>query len=80
VEPNPYLAPAEIQRDSVAARSEVQTWEILRTKTRRVALVLFSLPFLLALPVRYWAFHVAGDWFVDIDIDSDERIMHLRLS
>jgi hypothetical protein len=50
---------------------------ILQTARRRIALFILALPLLLALPLHYWAFHVAGDWFVSTDIDPRYRRIHV---
>src|SRR5688572_346796 len=73
------MAPAETELNGVESRSNARPWEILRTKRRRLALALISLPLLLALPVRYWAFRMAGGWFVSTEIPADQRQMFLGL-
>jgi len=80
MEPNPYTSPADAHADNVKATETASASAgIISTTKRRIALAVLSLPILLAIPVRYWAFHIAGNWFVNTDIDPDERSMDLSL-
>ena len=80
MKPNPYEAPQTAVDTLVDAPDcKRHSSGILRTTTRRIALAVFSLPLFLAAPVWYWAFHVAGSWFVSTDIDPDQRRMYLGL-
>jgi hypothetical protein len=51
----------------------------LRDSTRktRAAIVFLILPFVIAPPLWYWVFHVAGGWYVDIDLEPGHRSAHL---
>jgi hypothetical protein len=76
---NPYSSPAVVPSTEDSNRCPSSpTAGILSTTLRRIALAVFLLPFLLAYPVRYWGFNIAGKWFVSTDIDPDERQVHLR--
>jgi hypothetical protein len=81
MEPNPYEASVcNVAAKQVDASDSTRSSSgIVRTTTRRIALTVFSLPLLLAIPVWYWAFHVAGSWFVSTDIEPDQREMFLGL-
>lgn len=51
---------------------------------RWMAYALAAAPFILALPLRYWALNHAGGWFVSTDLEPDHRrrllgVMHLGL-
>ena len=72
---NPYESPTY---DSEASNIGLSTsgW---RTRKRRVATLLFALPFFLALPVRYWVFNHAGSWLVSTDLEPDHRAVFLGL-
>ncbi len=37
------------------------------------------MPFLLAFPIRYWVFNIAGSWFVSTDLEPDHRDAFLGL-
>ena len=72
---NPYQPPSKPRQtiadaDSVASRSVTK---------RRVAGLLFASPIILALPVRYWVFNIAGSWFVSTDLEPDHRAAFLGL-
>jgi hypothetical protein len=45
----------------------------VRSLKRLVAYSLIAVPFLLALPLRYWALNLAGGWFVSTDLEPDHR-------
>jgi hypothetical protein len=80
MEPNPYSSPACVPTENVdATDSIVDSSGIVGTTKRRTALAIFSLPVLVAIPVRHWVFHIAGNWLVNNDIDPDERRMDLGL-
>jgi hypothetical protein len=79
MDPNPYDAPYGVTAQVDASDSIRRSSGIARTTTRRLALAVFSIPFLLAMPVWYWAFHFAGSWFVSTEIDPDQRRMFLGL-
>ncbi|MEM7476610.1 MAG: hypothetical protein AAF483_16605 [Planctomycetota bacterium] len=54
-------------------------------RMRMAAFCLIAAPFLLAFPLRYWAFHYAGAWFVSEDLEPEHRqaflgLMHLGLT
>jgi hypothetical protein len=70
---NPYESP---KASSLTSQSAVGATSHHWLAT--IGLAVLSLPFLLAIPVRYWAFHIAGDWFVNTHIDADERRMDLN--
>jgi len=74
MEPNPYESP--IGADKPYAPLSAPRG-ILSTVTRRIALVLFSVPLVLAFPVYYWAFHIAGEWFVGNYPEPNERVKQL---
>jgi hypothetical protein len=44
---------------------------------RRLALLAFVLPFLLAWPLNYWVLNLAGGWVVTTRLDSEHRRVHL---
>jgi hypothetical protein len=46
---------------------------------RRIALVLIVVPFIVALPIRHWALHYAGSWFVSTRIEPEDRLIWLAL-
>jgi hypothetical protein len=56
-------------------RPAVRRWS---TK-RRIAMVLFATPFILAPLVQYWVFHMAGSWFVSTDLEPEHRQVHLGM-
>jgi hypothetical protein len=41
--------------------------------------MLIATPFVLALPVTYWVFHMAGSWFVSTDLEPNHRAAFLGL-
>lgn len=50
-----------------------------RSLNRLVACSLIVVPFLLALPLRYWALNLARSWFVSTDLEPDHRRAFLGL-
>ena len=72
---NPYQPPGEERQASVRARSRARRW----ITKRRVAVFLIAVPFLLVFPVGYWVFNVAGDWYVNTDLEPDHRGAHLAV-
>src|SRR5881394_763021 len=71
---NPYLSPNPTGELKTAALTSISsTSGILSTTRRKLAVLMLALPIVLALPICYWAFNIAGDWFVKINIDLDER-------
>ena len=67
---NPYNSP---KGDSLPPAKPV------RSRKRLVAYSLIATPFLLALPLRYWALNLAGGWFVSTDLEPDHRRAFLGL-
>lgn len=65
---NPYQSPSEepYERNRIFVRRGLST-------PRWIAAALIVMPFLLALPIRYWAFHLAGSWFVSTDLEPNRR-------
>src|SRR3954468_3560574 len=43
-----------------------------------VSLLLSSV--LLAAPLHYWAFHFAGKWYVNAELEPEQRILRLHLT
>jgi hypothetical protein len=80
MEPNPYSPPVHAEPKGIGGSVPVpRSTSIIGTTKRRIALAVFLLPLLLALPVRYWVFHVAESWFVSTEIDPDQRRMFVGL-
>jgi len=46
---------------------------------RLLALVAIVLPFLVAWPLRYWVFNLAGGWVVTTRLDPEHRRFHLGM-
>ena len=68
---NPYVSPEK----SPQCSSQLST----HSRRRWIALALVSAPFVLAIPLRYWAFNHAGGWFVSTDLEPDHRRAFLGL-
>jgi hypothetical protein len=47
---------------------------------RRMAIALLALPFLVALPLRYWIMNHAGSWVVSTELEPDHRAAFLGLT
>jgi hypothetical protein len=47
---------------------------------RRFAVGLIVTPFIVASPLRYWAFHHAGSWFVSTSLEPTDRQLWLGLT
>jgi hypothetical protein len=71
---NPYQPPS-VPRESGAQPGPSRRGSI----KRRVAAFFFALPLLLALPIRYWVFYVAGGWFVSTNLEPQHRAAELGL-
>jgi hypothetical protein len=67
---NPY--------DSLIAESQPVARPI-RRRGHWIAWSLVAAPFVLALPVRYWALNYASGWFVSTDLEVDHRQAFLGL-
>lgn len=61
---NPYDSPKHEARPAVKPVSGRKRW---------IAFYLIGAPFVLTAPLRYWALHHAGGWFVSTDLDPEHR-------
>src|SRR5690242_2456836 len=53
--------------------------DLFRTKLRTAGTVFFTLPIVIALPLHYWVFNLAGSWFVSTDLEPAHRRVCLGL-
>jgi hypothetical protein len=80
MDPNPYSSPSEADLGHLNAAERIHVQPaIAATVKRRIAICVILLPVILAWPVRYWAFHLSGNWFVNFDIPPRERQLDLTL-
>jgi len=68
-EDNPYQPPQEPD-EAGSGRSRWLT-------PRRIALVLFTVPLLLASPIHYWVFQSTSGWFVSLELEPNHRAAFL---
>ena len=47
------------------------------TWKRKTALCFLVLPLVVFFPLMYWAFHLAGGWYVTFDLEPEHRHHHL---
>jgi protein-S-isoprenylcysteine O-methyltransferase Ste14 len=71
---NPFESPLEAS-SHVVVEAGSNRW----STRRKIAVLLLVLPFMLALPIRYWVFHHAGSWFVSTDLAPNQRVAFLGL-